>query len=84
MLNIGVYEAQTHLPDLIKRVASGETVTTENRGIPVARLVSALADDAEDRRAVIAAMKLSRGRAGVSSINQTSVDAYRSKGRLFQ
>ena len=81
MLSIGVYEAKTHLPDLLKRVASGETVTIENRGTPVARLVSALAADADDRRAVIAAIKLSRGRASVSSINQTSFDAYRTKGR---
>ena len=81
MLSIGVYEAKTHLPDLLKRVASGETVTIENRGTPVARLVSALADDVAGRRAVIAAMKLSRGRAVIGSINQASFDAYRIKGR---
>ena len=81
MSNVGVYEAKTHLPDLLKRVASGETVTIENRGTPVARLVSALADDVEGRRAVIAAMKLARGRAVVGSINQPSFDAYRITGR---
>ena len=81
MFSVGVYEAKTHLPDLLNRVASGETVTIENRGTPVARLVSALADDAEGRRAVIAAMKLSRGRAVIGSIYQASFDAYRIKGR---
>ena len=81
MLSIGVYEAKTHLPDLLKRVTSGETITIENRGTPVTRLVSALADDAEGRRAVIAAMKLSRGRAVVGTIDQASFDAYRVKGR---
>ncbi len=81
MLSVGVYEAKTHLADLLKGVASGETVTIESRGTPVARLVSALAADADDRRAVIAAIKLSRGRAGASSIDQTTFDACRIKGR---
>ena len=81
MLSVGVYEAKTHLPDLLKRVESGETVTIENRGRPVARLVAALADDADRARAVVAAIKAARGKTTVGSIKQTSFDAYRSKGR---
>ena len=50
MLSVGVYEAKTRLPDLLKRVESGETVTIENRGTPVARLVAARADDADRAR----------------------------------
>lgn len=84
MLSVGVYEAKTHLPDLLKKVASGETVTIENRGKPVARLVAAINDDAGRARSVIAAIKAARaaGAAGsVATINQATFGAYRSKGR---
>lgn len=81
MLSVGVYEAKTHLPDLLKKVESGQTVTIENRGKPVARLVAALNDDASRARKVIAAIKAARALGAPSVINQASFDAYRSKGR---
>ena len=36
---IGAYEAKSKLPELLRRVASGETVTITNRGKPVADIV---------------------------------------------
>lgn len=36
---MGAYEAKTHLPALLKRVASGEEITITKHGAPIARLV---------------------------------------------
>ena len=41
MVNVGSFEAKTHLPALLERVAKGETVRITRRGVPVARLVPA-------------------------------------------
>lgn len=38
METIGAYEAKTHLPQLLKRVAKGEQITITKHGIPVATL----------------------------------------------
>ena len=38
MARIGVYEAKTHLPQLLDRVARGETFTITRHGHPVAVL----------------------------------------------
>lgn len=35
---VGAYEAKTHLPRLLERVARGETITITKRGVPVAIL----------------------------------------------
>ena len=39
MQSIGAYEAKTHLPRLLDRVARGESLTITRHGQPVARLV---------------------------------------------
>ena len=46
MDQIGAYEAKTHLPRLLDRVAQGESLTITRHGKPVARLVP-MADDRE-------------------------------------
>lgn len=38
MENVNACEAQTHLPRLLKRVASGERITITKQGIPIAML----------------------------------------------
>jgi len=38
METIGAYEAKTHLPQLLKRVARGERITITRHGVPVATL----------------------------------------------
>ena len=47
MKTIGAYEAKTHLPRLLERVARGETLTITRHGRPVARLVPVETDDRE-------------------------------------
>ena len=39
METIGSYEAKTHLPQLLKKVARGEAITITKHGVPVAMLV---------------------------------------------
>ena len=36
---VGAYDAKTHLPQLLDRVARGERITITKRGTPVAMLV---------------------------------------------
>jgi prevent-host-death family protein len=38
METIGSYEAKTHLPQLLKRVAKGEQITITKHGVPIATL----------------------------------------------
>lgn len=38
MATVGVYEAKTHLPKLLDRVADGEEITITRHGTPVAVL----------------------------------------------
>ena len=43
MENVGSFEAKTHLPQLLERVAKGEEFTITKHGKPVARLVPLVA-----------------------------------------
>jgi prevent-host-death family protein len=38
-MEVGAYEAKTHLPALLERVARGERITITKHGRPIARLV---------------------------------------------
>lgn len=38
MKTVGAYEAKTHLPRLLERVAKGERITITRHGVPVAML----------------------------------------------
>ncbi|MCP5008018.1 MAG: type II toxin-antitoxin system prevent-host-death family antitoxin [Planctomycetes bacterium] len=38
MTTVGAYEAKTHLPKLLNRVAKGEKITITKHGVPVAVL----------------------------------------------
>lgn len=40
-MTVGSYEAKTHLPQLLARVAGGEEITITKHGVPIARLVPA-------------------------------------------
>lgn len=50
MATVGAYEAKTHLPKLLARVAKGERITITKHGVPVA--VLAPPPGAFDREAV--------------------------------
>lgn len=68
MQTIGAYEAKTHLPRLLDRVARGESLTITRHGRPVARLVP-VENEVRDR-ARQAARRISERRA---RLERTSV-----------
>ena len=39
MVNVGSFDAKTHLTALLERVLKGETIQITRRGVPVAKLV---------------------------------------------
>jgi len=53
MATVGAYEAKTHLPELLKRVENGESITITRHGHPVAQLVPPGAAPARDACQVI-------------------------------
>jgi prevent-host-death family protein len=57
MATVGAYEAKTHLPELLKRVENGESITITRHGHPVAQLVPPGAAPARDARQVIDEIK---------------------------
>ena len=68
MQSIGAYEAKTHLPRLLDRVAKGESLTITRHGRPVARLVP-VENEARDRARQAARRILERR----ARLNRTSV-----------
>jgi prevent-host-death family protein len=57
MESVGAYEAKTHLPQLLDRVARGEEIQITRNGRPVARLVPEPAEEITDIRSVIAQIR---------------------------
>jgi prevent-host-death family protein len=56
-MQVGAYEAKTHLPALLERVAGGEEVTITKHGKPIARIVPVERPSRERRREAIARIK---------------------------
>jgi prevent-host-death family protein len=78
--SVGSYEAKTHLPRLLERVARGERITITKHGVPVAMLVPPATEDRPDVRAAVEAMKAFRkGR----SLGGLSIRAMVEEGRRF-
>ncbi len=62
-MNIGVYEAKTHLPELLAKVEQGEQITITRHSKAIARLVPVEPARRHDVRGVIAELKsLAKGR----------------------
>jgi prevent-host-death family protein len=71
---VAIYEAKTHLSELLAAVELGEEVTITRRGTPIARLVAARlpeshADEIARRRALIARIKKNRDAAPVDGFD---------------
>jgi prevent-host-death family protein len=60
MTTVGSFEAKTHLPQLLERVARGEKILITRHGKPAAMLVPAPPEPEQDVTEVIAAMKALR------------------------
>jgi prevent-host-death family protein len=57
MESVGAYEAKTHLPQLLDRVALGEEIQITRHGRPIARLVPEPVERKMEIRAVIAQIR---------------------------
>lgn len=78
--SVGSYEAKTHLPQLLERVARGERITITRHGVPVAVLVPAPAAEKPDVRAAVEEMK--RFRKG-RSLGGLTIRGMIEEGRRF-
>ena len=57
METVGSFEAKTHLPQLLERVAQGEEFTITKHGKPIARLVPIRRSGPDRRREAIERLK---------------------------
>jgi prevent-host-death family protein len=60
--SVGSFEAKTHLPALLERVAKGERITITKHGKPVAQLVPVESTAKPDVKQVVAEMLAYRDR----------------------
>jgi prevent-host-death family protein len=77
MHEVGVYEAKSKLPELIKQVLQGELITITNRGEPVVDIVPSASRAAQQIHNAINAIKAMRS----GSINQAKFNEMRLRGR---
>ena len=80
MRSVGAFEAKTHLPALLERVAKGETIQITRRGKPVAKLVPADPSQACDRRKL--AEEIREMRKGIT-LGGLSIRQLINEGRRF-
>ena len=76
---VGSYEAKTRLPELLRSVEQGESITITRRGVPIARLVGIDAGTRGETGTIIARMK--RARAGRPSVSVKEILSARDEGR---
>ena len=62
MQTVGAYEAKTHLPKLLERVAKGERITITKHGVPVAVLQPPESGRTQDPGQVIKQLRAFRKR----------------------
>ncbi len=80
MERVGAYEAKTHLPRLLERIARGESLIITRHGRPVARLVPVQHDDSERARQAarrIAERRMRLKRAPLAELMKTIHEGHR-------
>jgi prevent-host-death family protein len=79
---VGLFEAKTHLSDLVARASEGESITITRHGKPVARLVPvARPSSAELLRGRVAEIQRTLERVGFSTTHE-EIDRSKREGRL--
>jgi prevent-host-death family protein len=81
MTTVGAYEAKTHLPELLARVALGESILITKHGQPVAQLVPPPAEDAPDPRGAM--QRIRELRKGVTLGPELTIRDLIEEGRRF-
>lgn len=77
--SVGAYEAKTHLPQLLERVAKGERITITKHGVPVALLVPARPEKVDVEDAVSRMLEFGKGR----SLGGLTIQEMVEEGRRF-
>ena len=80
MDSIGAYEAKTHLPRILERVAKGEKVTITTHGAPVALIVPVDSEKRSDPQTVISERRLFRT---TRKLGRLSLKTMIAEGRRF-
>ena len=80
MINVGSFDAKTHLPALLERVAKGETIRITRRGVPVAKLVPVERESPHDPKE--AARRICELRRGIR-LGKLTVQEIIREGRRF-
>jgi len=81
MREIQASEAKAKLASLLGDVERGESVTITRHGKPIARLVPAGTDDAQQRLASVAALRRWRGTLDKTGLTTDDLLAARDEGR---
>ena len=77
---VGTYEAKTHLPKLLAKVARGERITITRHGLPVAMLVPM---ETSDKQRPEAAIELLMAFSRQHPLRSTSIRGMIEEGRRF-
>jgi prevent-host-death family protein len=82
-MNVGAYEAKTHLSELLARVAGGERVTITKHGVPVAVLQPPEPAPRKDVRSVIQDLRNLREHLRAQDVRatQTEIRGWIEEGR---
>ena len=72
MEEVGVYEAKTHLTELLARVERGERITITRHGKPVAELVPPLAHDSQRIREAMQRLRVARAKLAKRGVKVTA------------
>jgi prevent-host-death family protein len=83
MTSIGSYEAKTHLPALLERVAKGEKILITRRGKPLAMLVPPPKESKRDVKLVVKEMLEYRDRHGPVLGKDLTIRQLIEEGRRF-
>lgn len=73
MVEIGAYDAKTHLPELLERVQRGERFVITKHGRPVAELLPFAGHDAEAARRAVASMRTLRAALARRGVRLTDI-----------
>lgn len=83
MIEVGTFEAKTHLTQLLERVAKGDRVVITRRGKPVAMLVPPEEDKGTDVAAIVRSMLAHRDEQGPKLGRGLSIRQLIEEGRRF-
>jgi prevent-host-death family protein len=81
MASFGIYEAKTHLPQLVERVAHGEEILITRHGRPVALLTAPPREKEVDVREIVQRMR--QLRKGVTLGPDLTIRQMIDEGRRF-